>query len=367
MILLLTALVAGGESVRADKVVILSEDFTEHQNETQLEAVGWDIEGYWAEAIFLSGNQGFQIGSGSGDCSATTPKLKSLEGRTAILTFKLRSTSSSGSARTLTISGHECLVDGQAETVRKTKAGKTVDVTVVITSASKESSISFSAKINEGCKIDDVVIYYYTFPVANACTDGTKYYGTFSCSSAFVVPNNITVSEITVSGGKLQVEDYVAGNIVPGNRGVMVSSTSYVTTSVEVTSKVGTPLLDNNMLKPSGDDGITSGTMNVENTQFYRLTMHNGIQIGFWWGAEDGAAFDLGANKAYLAVPSTAAARLQGLWLDETEGIIGMNREATDDKQPVYDLQGRQIVTRKSANGKLQRGLYIMNGRKVVR
>ena len=33
----------------------------------------------------------------------------------------------------------------------------------------------------------------------------------------------------------------------------------------------------------------------------------------------------------------------------------------------VYDLQGRQIVNGKSVNGKLQRGLYIVNGKKVMK
>ncbi len=211
-----------------------------------------------------------------------------------------------------------------------------------------------------------------TITLAEACTDGTKYYGTYSSSTPFVVPSDLTVSEIQVVDGKLQLSDYVTGNVVPANTGVMVSSETFGTHSVAPSGQTGTSKLGvNNMLKPSGDNDINSTQMaegTATGTKFYRLTMHNGTQIGFWWGAENGAAFGLAANKAYLAVPATAAARLQSLWLsDETEGITGLNREATEDNQPVYDLQGRQIVTRKSANGKLQKGLYIVNGRKVVR
>ena len=244
-------------------------------------------------------------------------------------------------------------------------------LTITITEASASSKIKFSTAKEEGCVIDDVEISYIpSITLSSLCTNGKRYYGTFSSSVAFVVPNHLTVSEIKVENDFLQVFDYATDDVVPANTGVMVSSNTAGDHSVEVTSGGTSILGDNNMLKPSGS-GISSTQMAermAEGTQFYRLTMHNGSQIGFWWGAEEGAAFDLGANKAYLAVPSTAAARLQGLWFsDESEGITGLSREVTDDKQPVYDLQGRKIVIRKSANGKFQRGLYITNGRKVVR
>ena len=236
---------------------------------------------------------------------------------------------------------------------------------------STTSLVMMNKNTSNSIKMTKVVVTIQapaTIALAKACTDGTRYYGTYSSGTPFVVPSDLTVSEIQVVDGKLQLSDYVTGNVVPANTGVMVSSESNDNHSVAPSGQVGTSKLGaNNMLKPSGS-GISADAMYATDTKFYRLTMHNGTQIGFWWGAEDGVAFDLGANKAYLAVPDAAAARLQGLWLgDDTEGIAGMNREAADDSHPVYDLQGRQIVNGKSANGKWQRGLYIQNGRKVVK
>ena len=49
----------------------------------------------------------------------------------------------------------------------------------------------------------------------------------------------------------------------------------------------------------------------------------------------------------------------------ETTGIKGIYDSNIYDL-PIYDLSGRRIVNGKSVNGKLQKGLYIVNGRKVV-
>ena len=101
--------------------------------------------------------------------------------------------------------------------------------------------------------------------------------------------------------------------------------------------------------------------MTVADTKFYRLTMHNGTTIGFWWGAEDGAAFDLAANKAYLAVP-TATQAPSFFWFNENTptGISQIeNGEMRIENSEVYNLAGQRVANP-------TKGLYIVNGRKVV-
>ena len=50
--------------------------------------------------------------------------------------------------------------------------------------------------------------------------------------------------------------------------------------------------------------------------------------------------------------------------LDKATSIASIN--AFSDKESVYDLSGRKIVIRKSEGEKLRKGIYIVNGRKVV-
>lgn len=203
-------------------------------------------------------------------------------------------------------------------------------------------------------------------PIAAACTDGQKCYSTFSSTKPFVVSEDLTVSEIGINtDGTMNVVNYDAGAVVPANTGVMVSAQEGKTYAVSVataeeaasaTSVLGV----NNRLRPTGDNGLTATEMTSaepETCKFYRLTMHNGTTIGFWWGADGGDSFAIVANKAYLAVPTSVAGARNGFAFgDDATGINNVNINLNDN---CYDLQGRKVST----PGK---GLYIVNGKKVV-
>ena len=183
--------------------------------------------------------------------------------------------------------------------------------------------------------------------LSEACTDGTRYYGTYSSGNAFVVPDNLTVSEIKVDGdGKLTICNYAVGDIVPANTGVMVSSAAAGEHSVVLSDEMGNSILGNeNCLYPSGDNGISAEEMEKAhpNCMYYRLTMHNGKTLGYYWGTNGGGTFGLAANKAYLAVPSTTAARISGFDLVDYEmtGISVLPVEAKDGA--VYNLYGQRV------------------------
>lgn len=207
-----------------------------------------------------------------------------------------------------------------------------------------------------------------TLTLASACTDGERFYGTYSLGTAFVVPSDLTVSEIKVSAdGKLTVGNYSTGDVVPANTGVMVSSSTAGDHSVTLTSAAGSSIFGSeNMLKPSGN-GITAEAMAEANggCKYYRLTMHNGTTLGYYWGAADGAAFALGANKAYLAVPTGIGARLTGFDMADGEatgiGAALNDRGEMKNNELIYDLQGRRM-----ANSQLRKGLYVVNGKKHI-
>ena len=71
----------------------------------------------------------------------------------------------------------------------------------------------------------------------------------------------------------------------------------------------------------------------------------------------------IGANKAYLQVPSTALAAREMLTLsfDEDATAIRLTTSPTRDEGEWYDLSGRLLNSRPSA-----KGLYIYNGKKYV-
>lgn len=206
-----------------------------------------------------------------------------------------------------------------------------------------------------------------TITLAEACTDGKgMYYGTYSNSKPFVVPGDIIVSEISVIDNKLVVENYETGAIVPANTGVMVSSNTAGNHDVELSEAAGTSVLGNdNMLRPTGDgidaDGMVAA--NDANCKYYRLTMHNKTTLGFFYGAADGAAFNVDANKAYLAVPAETAAKVSSFVIGggSTTAIDGIEAgNGANASRKVYNLQGQRV------SGTLPKGLYIIDGRKVI-
>ena len=202
--------------------------------------------------------------------------------------------------------------------------------------------------------------------LASACTDGTKYFGTYSCPFSFVVPADLTVSAVSVDDGKLVVENYTTGATVKANTGVMVSSTEAGDHNVVLSGAEGTEF-SGNMLKATGTgDGISAEDMvaAAPSCTYYRLTMHNGSQIGYWWGANSGAAFAVVANKAYLAVPPSAVgAKVSGFaFEDTTTGIANLNVDANDSfdvNAPMYNLAGQRVT-------KAYKGVVIVNGKKML-
>lgn len=198
--------------------------------------------------------------------------------------------------------------------------------------------------------------------LAAACTDGVRYYGTYSSGNAFVVPSDLTVAEIKVAESKLTVSNYATGDVVPANTGVMVSAATAGAHPVVISGETGTSVLGaENMLKPSGN-GITAGEMAEANSgcKFYRLTMHGGTTLGYYYGAAGGAAFALAANKAYLAVP-TAGARTGFDWAEETTGIADVSISGTtDNATPCYNLNGQRVT-------EAAKGIVIRNGKKIMK
>ena len=198
------------------------------------------------------------------------------------------------------------------------------------------------------------------FTINSAATDGDMYYTTFSSAYPFVVSGDFVVSEISVVDGKLWVESYETNATVPANTGVMVAAMEAGDFSFNVSPDEGESLFDNdNYLRPTGD-GITATQMDQDDYKFYALTKSGG-KLGFWYVVEGGAAFDYNvANRAYLAVPTSALGPSSAIGFgfdDETTGIQNIERTINDNRY--YTLDGRRVA-------EPTKGIYIINGKKVV-
>ena len=193
-------------------------------------------------------------------------------------------------------------------------------------------------------------------------------YSTYFTNHVFVVPAGVEVGIVTgVEGNALTIDwtKYSAGKTVPANTGVLVKGNKGDYPYVIVNSSAQTPA--NNLLKGSVAAEQTAGT----NCKFYKLSMDNSDKnLGFYWGAADGAAFENAANKAYLAVPNAVAANLFGFVI-EGDGTTGIESvEQTQKLVDVYTIDGmlvqKQVKANQALNG-LRKGIYIVNGKKVIK
>ena len=214
--------------------------------------------------------------------------------------------------------------------------------------------------------------YCTTVPMGDEDPVSGKYYATYSSTQKFVVPDpeDVTVAQVVIDkDGLIYLERYEEGDVVAANTGVLLESDNKITTAFELTNKEATNLGVTNVLKASGD-GITAADMAADNpgdNYFYRLTKGTldgeTVLFGFYWKADNGAAFELGPNKAYMVLPNVQGAP-RYVWLDgQTTAIDGLNAdtEATvGSDERIYSLDGRRV------EGQLKRGIYVKNGKKFI-
>lgn len=192
-------------------------------------------------------------------------------------------------------------------------------------------------------------------------------YATYFTNQAWVVAENMKAGIVTgVENKNLTIDwKYAAGSVVPANTAVLIQANAKEYVCEVSNSEEEAPA--NNLLKGS----TTAATTEGENCLFYKLSYDNGGKnLGFYWAAENGAAFQNEANKAYLALTTTVAKNVRGFGL-EGDGTTGIGQvENGEALVNVYTIDGiivrKQVKESQALNG-LKKGIYIVNGKKVIK
>lgn len=131
---------------------------------------------------------------------------------------------------------------------------------------------------------------------------------------------------------------------VPANTGVLlVNETGATTATVTINDAAAATVANNALVGTLAPHAKAAGDLFLGNNE--------GV-VGFY----DWAGTSLAANRAY--VPAATAAGVRALLFDNT--TTGVNAATLNNaSQKVFDLQGRRVE-------KAQKGLYIVNGKKVV-
>lgn len=219
----------------------------------------------------------------------------------------------------------------------------------------------------------------YTSAIVNFVAHaGADYYATFSNAKVVFMPENVTVQTVAVASNKITFTTNVEGvfgdpatvNIegskitgyyIPANTGVLLESKEKTVTYYTVENIGDTGYLEGfNMLMPS----VAGGVFTAEPGKVYYKLAYNDYTaqtgLGFYWGAGEGGAFSVKAGTAYLAVPAGETSAKGFTLSGEATGIDGVNANVENVKT-IYNINGQRVASMAKP------GLYIVNGKKVVR
>ncbi len=164
--------------------------------------------------------------------------------------------------------------------------------------------------------------------------------------------NDIYVPDVTYDGNN--------GDTVPSNTGVIVRANAGTYDMRILSSRTGAAT---SVLRGTTESTTTTGP---DSGDYLYYMLYNGDEgIGFYWGGDDGSAFTIDANKAYLAVEYTStAAKSVRLLLPDEDATAMPNIVSNTTDQPTddawYDLTGRRVTPTAA-------GIYIHNGKKTVK
>ena len=203
------------------------------------------------------------------------------------------------------------------------------------------------------------------------------HWATFSYSEPTFFPEAVAVNAITVAKGTITTindvfehssavtigEATLSGVYVPANTGVLIKSADADATCYVVANKTVAALQESqNMLKPALVGGGVFSP--ADDYTYYKLAYNDFSSrtgLGFYYGADAGGAFYVKAETAYLAVPTAKAGAAKAFVLDdETTAINGISTR-NNQAETVYNLNGQRVASMAKP------GLYIVNGKKVVR
>ena len=222
-------------------------------------------------------------------------------------------------------------------------------------------------------------LYKKTFDLSvNANTAG---YATAYTAFPYVMPagaDGYIVTE-TAEGETIKAKQkYPAGAEVPAHAPLLIKNADAgVTLNPVVLGKTveAYPYAEENLLHGTRleSDGVTTDVDGTDNYYYYKLSYKlepgNPVAYGFYRGKADGSAFEMkNTLTAYLALPrSSGLVNNLRISIDNEDGpatSIQANRLPADNMpQSVYTLSGVRV---NAAGNRLPKGIYIVNGKKVV-
>lgn len=251
--------------------------------------------------------------------------------------------------------------------------GATTELTVSVTGGRLYLGVKGNNTVTnagQSWNADNFRLYYIGAPEAASQNIGVSETGvtTYYSANAFTVPEGLTGGVVTgvAEGENVLTVDwrYAAGSTVPSYTGVILKGAHGAYVGEYSVANVSRP--EDNLLEGT----LAATAIDAEGYKYYKLA-EGGKGLGFYFDATDGSSIMNGANKAYLALPENEAQEVNFLALDfGTTGITDTALAAKDVRVDVYTISGvlvRSGVNASEALDGLSKGIYIVNGKKILK
>ena len=283
------------------------------------------------------------------ETSYTVNDLEKLGVKNGTLSFRCAPSSTKGNSLTVTLKYSDNTTDEQVIDMSKKQW---FDISISINKTSQLNSISFSG---QKFFLDEISIISEDYVTIGSTGYATLYYS----GRALKVPTGLKAYTMKVEDGKIvRSQTYSEGETLPKATAVVLKGDAGEY-NLEASTEEGVTDNDNQL---KGSDTQTSTTGN-DGDKYYMLAKNDGEGVGFYWGAQNGAAFLNGEHKAYLAIPSTdingSAAKSGYAFIEDDATAINKITDH-ESKSVSYTLDGMRCPQG-------FKGIVITNGRKTVK
>ena len=189
-------------------------------------------------------------------------------------------------------------------------------------------------------------------------------YATFYDSEkSYALPEGLKAYVVTEgSNDKLTYTE--VGDIIPAGTAVMLKADKKVGGQYELTPTTSEVAYTGQNYLLGSDEATLTFTMIKMPCLFYKLAFgpsntQNAKVFGWYWGAKEGAEFEIEGHKAWLFIPKAAAARMYPIFTDEDATGIELPTADSNDSEKIYNLNGQRVAAP-------TKGLYIRNNQKVI-
>lgn len=175
-------------------------------------------------------------------------------------------------------------------------------------------------------------------------------WASFSSTNEVAIPTGVTAYYAKENDANSVTLKPITTGIIPANEGVVLYSSTSDTYYAEV-STAGESNISGNLLKPWAEDGVLAST-------YYILSVNGAGNPVFRKSSGSGT---FAAGKAYLDLSTLGGAHELTITIDgettDISAVLKQNVERTNDN--IYNLAGQRVA-------QPAKGLYIVNGRKVI-